>query len=257
MKTYKSKILSSVNFAQHCFFGNSGGISTGVYSSLNTSYKVGDLTDNVSKNRAIIAKCFSQPKENLFTVNQVHGTEILEITKYNANSQLLINSAADGMITHLPNIILGVYTADCVPLLFIDNKSKYIGALHCGWKGLLYGGIENMVNKFKHINKNSDILVGIGPCIKQSSYEVNNDFYNNFTTIDMNSENYFSTEKDQVKFDITGYAKHKLLTLGTNENNIEILNYDTFADSNFFSHRRASKKNETRGLQLSCIMKNQ
>ncbi|MDR0484328.1 MAG: peptidoglycan editing factor PgeF [Alphaproteobacteria bacterium] len=254
MKTYfQSPLLSQIDFIDHAFFGRNGGVSSGVYSSLNTSYKLGDLKENVDSNRSIIAKKFNLKPNKLLTLNQVHSTKIINVN----NLQEFENThdiEADGMITADSNIVLGVYTADCIPILFVDTISKNIAAIHCGWKGLLNGIIQNTINEFNKISPKNNLIMVIGPCIHQESYEVDDKFYGNFISKDTEAKKFFKQIDKKYAFNLPLYAYNIGIKLGINKNNLDIINLDTYKNEDLlFSHRRSTHKNEGKGLQLSCI----
>ncbi len=253
---FKSKLLSEINFINHGFFGRKGGVSSSFYLSLNASYNIGDDNKNVDKNREIIANKFQLPAAKLLSLKQVHSTKIVYVN----NNQLFKDTntiEADGMITSNKSIILGIYTADCIPILFVDTISKSISAIHCGWKGLLNGIIQNTIQEFKKISSKNNIIMSIGPCIHESYYEVDEIFYQNFLKKDLDSKDFFkkSILNQNYSFNLPFYAYNIGIKNGITENNIEILNLDTYENEDlFFSHRRSVHRHEKRGLQLSCIM---
>ena len=260
---FSSKLLSQIDFIGHAFFGRHGGfsgsgsngVSTGVYSSLNTSYKLEDNPKNVDKNREIIANKFDLPSNKLLSLKQFHSTKIIPVTsKQSFNETSIIE--ADGMITSQSGVILGVYTADCIPLLFVDTISKSIASVHCGWKGLLNGIIQSTIGEFKKLSSDNNIIMAIGPCIHQQSYEVDELFYENFIEKDNSAKNFFEKlEKNQkYSFNLPFYAYNIGVKNGIDKNNIDIINLNTYKHEDlFFSHRRSTQKGEKRGLQLSCI----
>jgi YfiH family protein len=253
---FHSKLLSKVNFIEHAFFGRAGGVSTGNFSSLNFSFKVGDVEQNVIQNREIIANKFQIDWNNILVLQQVHSTKVLW-----ANNNIC-NAEGDGLIASKDSNIdkkhaIGVVTADCLPLLFVDTKLQIISAVHAGWRGLLNGILENTILEFT--KKNSlvgNLLVAIGPSIRKESYEVDESFYSAFINKDSNSASFFTnTKHNKFLFDFTGYAVYKLKNLGLSLSQIDVLPHNTYLEEdNFFSHRLSFHKNEaSRGLQLSVI----
>ena len=256
---YQSKLLKSFDFIEHCFFGRHMGEKCGVsekeFSSLNTSFFTQDSQKNILPNRKIIENHL-QCKNPISTLKQVHSTDIFNITNILSLDNMQ-NIQGDGLLCVMQNLPIGVYTADCIPLLFVEKNYKIIGAIHCGWKGLLNGIIENTIAQ---INSNtyfdSQIYAVIGPAIGKKSYEVGNDFYIEHLKIDDNSKNFFSAkDKNKFLFDIKGYAKYRLINCGVLIDNIDDLGIDTFENEDeFFSHRRSTLRGEkNRGLQMSCI----
>ena len=252
---FKSKLLSQIDFIDHTFFGRYGGVSTGVYTSLNTSYSLEDKKENVDKNREIIANTFDLPVNKLLSLKQVHSTNIISVD----NTLSFDNTSiieADGMITSEKGIILGVYTADCIPLLFVDTISQSIASVHCGWKGLINGIIQNAINSFNEKASKTNILMAIGPCIHQESYEVDEIFYRNFIEKDNLAKDFFKKNKKNQKysFNLPFYAYNIGVKNGIDKKNIDIIDLDTYKNEElFFSHRRSTLLGEKRGLQLSCI----
>jgi YfiH family protein len=251
-----SKLLSSVDFISHGFFTRKGGFSTGDFESLNTSFLVGDNMDNVKKNRDHVAEYFNLSPNRLATLKQIHSTNVILIDK-NTDIQTLKEYEADGLIVKDNNIILGVLTADCMPILFADKEKKIVAAIHCGWKGLVDGIIEiTLESLLKNTSSLENILVAIGPCIQQDSYEVDTDFYTKIVNKNNTASTFFKEKKDgKYLFNLPSYAKNILLKCGMLGKNIDVLNYDTYKNEElFFSHRRSTHKNApTRGLQISCI----
>ena len=254
---FHSKLLSQVDFIEHAFFGREGGVSTGNFASLNFSLNVGDVEQNVIKNRDIIANKFQINSENIVVLKQVHSNRVLWV---NNN---ICNSEGDGLILSRDSPIdnklaIGVVTADCLPVLFVDTKLQIISAVHAGWRGLLEGILENTILEFMKKNSLvSNLLVAIGPSIRKESYEVDESFYGAFLSKDSSSASFFtSTQHNKFLFDFTGYAVYKLKNLGLSLSQIDVLPNNTYLEEdNFFSHRRSCHKNEaSRGLQLSVIL---
>ena len=153
----------------HAFFKRNGGVSKNEFRSLNCGYIDGENRLNVIKNRILVCKTFSMQLSNLKLVNQIHSNKIVEITK---NSSLF---TADGMITKDKNLILGILTADCAPIIF--SGKVFYGILHVGWKGLFDNIIPNLV---RILNKKkepiSKVICSVGPHLTKKSFEVKEDF---------------------------------------------------------------------------------
>ena len=148
---------------------------------------------------------------------------------------------ADGMVTNMPNITLGILSADCAPILFADPLNRIIGAAHAGWKGALNGIVEKTLAKMiKHGADYNNIRVAIGPCIGKKSYEVGADFRDRFIRADeSNIQFFYDTKKPGHNiFHLQKYIKHRLLKAGVRW--VFDTKHDTFTDdSNFFSYRRS------------------
>ncbi len=238
----KIPFIKAINLSSkkvsHGFFGRIGGVSSGLYSSLNGSKYVGDNDYYVDSNLKAISDALGLSR--IITIHQVHGTTCAVVDSSSPDS--IENT--DALVTSAPGIGIGIVTADCAPILFFDSKNLIVGAAHAGWKGAVAGVIESTIEKMKSLGTNTaDLKVAIGPCISQSSYEVKNDFTENF------SETYDSFCKigDRLHFSIEKYCLGRLCDAGVSKHNVFIVGVDTFADNNrYFSYRFANKF--TRGV---------
>ena len=246
IKSKKFKKFKNIN---HGFFNNLGGVSSGIYKSLNCGMGSNDSKINVIKNLKIVSKKIGVRKK-IILLNQIHSNKIYFIKRISKKKLL-----GDGLITSTKNIAIGILTADCAPVLLFDPKKNIIGALHAGWKGAYKMIGKKMINYFKKKgSKLTDIIAVIGPCISQENYEIKNDFKLNF--LKQNSENmkHFKIVKNKVYFDLRGYIFKQLKNTGIQ--NIEIIKKDTFnPKNNFFSARRSLKnKINDYGRNISIIM---
>lgn len=249
----KFSLLKHVN---HGFLKSKGGVSTGVYKSLNCGHGSKDLKENILSNRKLVTKFFngSQNNKKLCRLFQTHSNKVVVITD---NLQDLDSSdEADAMVTNNPLLILSVLTADCVPVLFADKSKKIIAAAHSGWKGTLNGIIENTLESMISLGAIlSDIHVVIGPSIHQKSYEVGKEFLEKFILDDPKNEKFFinSKNKDHYMFDLVGMVYQRLTAAGVI--NLESINIDTYSEEkDFFSYRRSCHKKESDyGRGISCI----
>lgn len=161
------------------------------------------------------------------------------------------------MFTNHVGIILGIVTADCLPILFAHKTKPFIAAIHCGWQGLTNSIIPNIIHNFKTMGyQTEDLIVGLGPCIHQESYEVGQTFYNNFLQQNNSYKKFFAPlENEKFLFNLPKCAIDILTKNNILVKNINVLPYNTYKEEElFFSHRRATHKKEaSRGLQLSCI----
>ena len=146
---------------RHAFFTREGGVSEGIYASLNCGFGSGDDLEAVARNRAIAASGLGLPPERLVTCHQVHGTEIVTVERPWRRED---NPHADGMVTAVPGIALGVLAADCAPVLFADPEARVVGAAHGGWRGTLAGVMEAAVRAMVGLGARPErIRAGIGP----------------------------------------------------------------------------------------------
>ena len=171
----KNKIVFNKKF-KYCFFTRNGGVSKKNFSTLNCAYNKGDEDKNVKKNREYVHKKFSI-KKKIILMNQIHSNKVIFIDK--PNDQTL---NCDGIISNKKDLILGVLTADCAPIVILGKR--YFGIIHAGWKGTFSGIIENALNFFlKKGECKEDIFVDVGPHLRKESFEVKNDFLINFLEI--------------------------------------------------------------------------
>jgi len=145
-----SKDLKKIKNINHCFFSRKNGLSTGIYSSLNCGKGSKDNKQNVLKNLEIVSYKMNTKLNKLILMNQTHSNKVIVVTEDNIKSKIF-NS--DALITNIKGIVLGVLTADCVPIILYDKKYKTIGCVHAGWKGVYNGIIENTISQFKKFGK--------------------------------------------------------------------------------------------------------
>ncbi len=246
--------LSKIPNIKHGFFGRIGGVSDGIYSSLNAGFGSDDAAENIIENRRriVTALGFSDDTQ-LNTLSQIHSNKVIAMNAPFDNQQNTIE--ADGLVTNQSNIIIGILTADCTPVLFCDTEEKIIGAAHAGWQGAKSGILENTISAMEKLGaKRESIIATIGPCIAQKSYEVGAEFYQNFMAESLENDDFFSSSaNDKYQFNLPAYVTNKLAK--SNINNINIVYGDTCGDAKrFFSNRRRNLKNEPDyGRQVSAI----
>ena len=245
--------LEKVPFIRHGFFTRHGGVSAGLFGSLNCGLKNDEENVNVRENRARVAAALDLPPEKLVIAKQVHGNVTLTVTKPWGFAE---GAEADAMVTAKAGIALGVLTADCAPVLFVDKKARVIGAAHAGWKGAVGGILESTIEAMKKLGAEpKNILAAIGPCIGAASYEVKDDFTAPFLAQDAENQTFFreSPKAGHLIFNLPGYVAHRVGLQGVKT--IYDTRQDTLAqESVFFSNRRAFLKSEKSfGLQISVI----
>ena len=244
--------LSAIPNISHGFFTRRGGVSEGIYASLNCGYGSGDEAEKVSENRRRVAEAIGA--SGLCTVHQIHSADAVIA---NVNWEHKDAPQADALVTNKQNIAIGVLTADCLPILFADGKNGVIAAAHSGWKGAISGVIENTLGKMCGLGADlANINATIGPAIAQKSYEVGAEFIDRFICQHKDNERFFAKSENlgHYMFDLPGYAKHRLADAGVSQ--INIIAQDTyFNDNEFFSYRRSCKRAEPAyGRQISVIM---
>ena len=180
---YQHELLSS-DMLIHGFFTSKGGVSKGVFSGLNSALNSGDQISDVNKNRQIVTQSMTHNKYQLITLNQIHGNRVITIDSFDSgrsldNRQPVSGLQADGLVTKRKDVLLGILTADCAPILMADNKAGVIGACHAGWRGAASGIIENTLLAMCKIGaKRQDICCIVGPAIAQKNYQVGPDLRN-------------------------------------------------------------------------------
>ena len=233
-----SKKFKTFKNIKHCFFSKNGGVSQGIYKSLNCGLGSEDKKKNVLNNLNIVSNKMGVNIENLFTMNQTHSNKVVVIDDTNKHIQR-VNS--DALVTSQKNITISVLTADCVPVLIYDEVNEIIGSVHAGWKGAARGIIENTLNEFFKINKNGKINVAIGPCIGVGNYEVGREFYSKFIQLSKKNNNFFiETENNKFFFNLRKYINSKFEDLRVNH--VENIDFDTFSENKKFSSFRRSRQ---------------
>jgi len=183
----QARALAQLDGVQHRFFTRNGGVSAGLYSSLNCGYGSGDSPDNVKENRRRAAAVFGLGETDLLTVHQVHSTDVLTVGDDRWTSPGA--PKADALVTDRPGVVLGVLSADCAPVLFADAAAGVIGAAHAGWKGALGGVTDATLAAMEKLGARRErVQAAIGPCIAGASYEVGPEFPAPFLAQDAGNE---------------------------------------------------------------------
>jgi len=235
----------------HGFLGRRGGVSSGIHAELNVGLGSDDERDAVLRNRDF-ARDAVLPGAALVTVHQVHSADVVTVT---APLPLDARPKADAMVTDRPGLLLGILTADCVPVLFADAEAGVIGAAHAGWKGALGGVTDATIDAMTALGASrASITCAIGPCIGRASYEVSEAFANPF--LDRNDEDarfFLAGRTGHLQFDIAGYVAARLAAAGIGK--VVMLDEDTYPQpERFFSYRRTCHANEpSYGRQISLI----
>ena len=242
--------LAAIAALRHGFFGRQGGVSTGPYGSLNMSESGGDQPDLVRRNRAIAARELGFAPENLVTLSQVHGSQVVTVTEpVNGTRQ-----EADALVTRRDGVALGILIADCAPVLFADPEARVIGAAHAGWKGALSGVIGKTVEAMERIGaERSRILAAIGPTIAAADYEVGESFRSEFLAHDPDAARFFSAPTGgKPHFDLPGYVAARLRSAGVKS--VETVGGSTYSHpEQYFSHRYGTHGNTVTGRQIALI----
>ena len=239
---------------KHAFFGRKGGFSKPPYESLNFNIKSRDNPYNIKRNLDIAAAYYGMPGYRIVRLIQSHGALAVYVDK---QSQYEIT--ADGVVTDKKGLILGITTADCVPVLFADYKNGVIGAAHAGWRGALNGILESTLDLMLERGAElKNIAAAAGPCLQKQNFEVRDDMRDLFLAQSPENEVFFSPlDEGRYLCDLQAYVKHRLELKGVE--NISLSSIDTYSDEeHYFSYRRAVHKNEIAqhgdfGIELSTI----
>lgn len=238
-----SETLSRVGRVSHAFFTREGGVSGGVYASLNCGFGSGDNPEHIAANRNRAMARLDLDGADLVTVYQTHSADVVTVDEpWKADA----SPSADATVTRMPGVALGVLTADCAPVLMADEEAGVIGAAHAGWRGALKGVLEASVEAMCSLGARPQrIVAGIGPAIQQDFYEVGPEFHAEFMDADKRNGAFFSdSPRDgHFMFDLPGYVVGRLEALGLGS--VEAAAEDTFGNEDrFFSYRRATQRRE-------------
>lgn len=236
---------------RHAFFTREGGVSHGVYESLNLGQGSNDDKNNVSANRRIVADYMNVETEKLVSLYQVHSPHALIINEPIKGNR----PRADALVTGKSGIALGILTADCGPVLFADPEAGVIGAAHAGWRGALAGVVENTVAAMETLGaKRSAIIATLGPSIGPQHYEVGKEFYETFIKENTAYKSFFSPSDkfEHSFFNLWEFILARLREAGVTGDCVRMC---TYADEkHFFSYRRKTHRNEADyGRQISVI----
>ena len=248
-----SDAIGRARRVRHGFFTRLGGVSDGVYASLNCGTGSKDDPDKVAENRARAVRALGAGGAELATVYQVHSAEVARVDRPLALAE---RPKADAMVSAIPGLALAILTADCAPVLFAESQAGVIGAAHAGWRGALAGVVEATVAAMAGLGAEPGrIAACVGPTIGQRSYEVGPAFPEPFLAQADTNRRFFTAAAriEHFMFDLPGYLRARLAAAGVGT--IDDLARDTRAESAlFFSYRRTSLAGEADyGRQLSAI----
>ncbi|MGX7706777.1 peptidoglycan editing factor PgeF [Methylobacterium sp. Gmos1] len=227
---------------RHAFFTRQGGVSEGLYASLNGGLGSGDDPARVRENRRRMTAELSLPPENLVSLYQVHSADAVVV-----EAPFAERPRADAMATRVPGLALGILTADCGPILFADPVNRVVGAAHAGWKGALTGVIEATLAAMESLGaERSGIVAVLGPTIGREAYEVGPEFRERFEAAEAGNARYFAASPGRAShslFDLPSYIVARLERAGIGE--VANLGLCTYADPDrFFSYRRTTHRAE-------------
>ncbi len=238
---------------RHAFFTREGGVSEGVYASLNGGVGSSDTGERVAENRARMAAALGVGADRLLVPYQVHSADVLAVSSAWPASE---RPRCDGIVTATPGLALGVTGADCGMILFADPHARVVGAAHAGWKGARDGVIEATVAAMTKLGASpAGVTAVLGPCIAQASYEVGPEFVQGFGS-DAEAPRYFRASRNEGRsmFDLHGYIACRAARAGVGA--FVDLALDTYADeARFYSYRRKTHRGEADyGRLVSAIV---
>ncbi|SFL77732.1 peptidoglycan editing factor PgeF [Methylorubrum salsuginis] len=233
--------LAALPGLRHAFFTREGGVSEGLYASLNGGLGSSDAPENVAENRARMTRHLDLPSEkNLVSLYQVHSADVVTV-----EAPFAERPKADAMVTRVPGLALGIATADCGPILFADAENRVVGAAHAGWKGSLGGVAEATVAAMERLGATRGKIVAVlGPTISQANYEVGADFVARFRAEVPGSERFFAEGRaGHAQFDLPAFILARLAEAGVGT--ATALGLCTYADpTRFYSFRRTTHRSE-------------
>jgi len=251
---FKSPSLAAIDGMGHGFFTRLGGVSEGIYASLNCGPGSNDEAANVTENRARIERALGAEPGKLVSVYQKHTNTAVVAKKPWTKDKM---PEADAIVTSTPGLAIGILTADCAPVLLCDPEARVIGAAHAGWRGAKLGIAEATVEAMTGLGAQPErIRAAIGPAISQGAYEVGHDYREQFLADEPDSEAFFIIDEGsgEPHFDLPGYVAQRLARAGVGE--VVDLGFCTYYDeTRLFSYRRSQHHGEDDyGRQISAIV---
>jgi YfiH family protein len=240
--------LGALNQIRHGFFGRSGGVSAGEFAGLNVSTSVGDDAALVAANRNTVETALGIGP--LVILKQTHSTRVETVTGPIAPSSV----DADALVSATPGLLLGILTADCTPILFVDPEAGVIGAAHAGWRGAVDGIVGNTIAAMVALGADAArILAALGPTIHGENYEVGDQFKADFLALHPAGGAHFHTPPGKKPhFDLPGFVAAQLLAAGITQ--VEAVGACTYAHPDrYFSHRYATHQGMRTGRQVAVI----
>lgn len=235
--------LAKLPGIRHAFFTRAGGVSGGIYASLNAGVGSNDDPVHVAENRARMATAIGVSPGRFLTCYQIHSPDVVVAAgPWTAEAR----PHADAIVTTVPGLAIGVSTADCGPVLFADPQARVIGAAHAGWRGALGGVTDQTIAAMEKLGAARErIVAALGPMIRQNNYETGVDLRDRFIAADLANVRFFraSRREGHFMFDLAGYVAARLAAAGVGT--IEDVDACTYAESEkFFSYRRMTHRGE-------------
>lgn len=248
----RSPLLDGLAGIRHGYFTRAGGVSDGIYGSLNIGTGSADDQALVRENRRRVAEWMGVPADHLLTAHQIHSPDVIVAREPFSGER----PKADGIVTDRPGIAVGASSADCGPVLFADSQARVVGAAHAGWKGAFTGVLENTIAAMEGLGaRRANIVAALGPSISAGNYEVGPEFIERFVAAAPANDRYFqpSGRPGHAMFDLNRYTVDRLTAAGVAA---EALSRCTYAEEDlFYSYRRATHRSQADyGRHVSAIV---
>lgn len=246
----KYPMLEKTGIVEHCFTTRMGGVSEGIFSTLNLSFTRGDKKEAVEENFKRLAKAMGVQYENFVFTDQTHTTNVRKVTKEDAGKGLIKERGytdVDGLITNEPGLVLSTFFADCVPLYFVDQVNHAIGMSHSGWRGTVnrMGKVTIEAMQKEYGTNPADLVCAIGPSICQDCYEVSEDVAEVFQSAFPGKEKEILIDKKNGKYQLDLWKANEIILTeaGVKTENIAVTNICTCCNGKYlFSHRASQGK---------------
>lgn len=253
-------LLEQTGMVKHCFTTRLGGVSEGIFESLNLSFSRGDQRAAVEENFQRVAQALGTEYGNFVFTDQTHTVNVRRVGIEDAGKGLTRErgySDVDGLITNEPGLVLSTFYADCVPLYFIDTKKRAIGLSHSGWRGTVRRmgrvTLETMRREFGTLPE--DVICAIGPSICQDCYEVSEDVAEEFIREFSSHSEEILENKGNGKYQLDLWRANEMILLeaGIKPEHLSVTDLCTCCnDKILFSHRASQGKRGNLGAFL-CL----
>lgn len=258
LKYFSFPVLDATGMVINAFSTRTGGVSKGIYSTMNLSLKLDDDRESVLKNIDLFTKAIGVDKERIVMSNQTHTNIVSCVNESHAGIGIYkpgFKDDVDGLITNVPGLVLMTFYADCVPIYFLDKVNKVIALSHSGWKGTFDEigkvTVETMKEKYGSLPEN--IIAVTGPSICKDCYEVSIELGERFAHKFKKACEYIDFSAKKCHLNLTGIIKHTLVTAGLKEENIVISDVCTCCNSKLLHSHRASGGKRGLNAAILCI----
>ena len=242
---YSADGIDAAGGVAHGFSTRLGGVSEGMWASLNLGVNRGDDPDHVRENYRRFFAAIGGSEKRLAMTNQVHGAVVRTVTTADVHTDPYEKAVyeADGLMTDLPGVALMVYCSDCIPILFYDPVRRCVAAVHAGWRGTASGIAVNAVDRMVNVygSRKSDILAAIGPGIGPDCFETHEDVPNAMTAAMGTGVLHHMKIKENGKFavDLKAINVMRLEQAGLEADHIAVCSVcPSCHPDKFWSHRR-------------------